>query len=33
MGDFSAFIGYRTGRNETTGHNVNFTVYRAEDNA
>jgi hypothetical protein len=32
MGEFSAFIGYRAGRNETTGHNVNFTVYR-EGNA
>jgi hypothetical protein len=32
IGEFSAFIGYSTGRNETTGHNVNFTVYR-EDNA
>jgi hypothetical protein len=24
--EFSAFIGYPTGRNETTGHNVRFTV-------
>ena len=24
--EFSAFIGYTTGRNETTGHNVQFTV-------
>ena len=29
LGEFSAFIGYRTGRNETTGHNVNFTVINA----
>jgi hypothetical protein len=32
LGEFSAFIGYRTGRNETTGNTINFTVYR-EDNA
>ena len=24
--EFSAFIGYSTGRNETTGHNYRFTV-------
>jgi hypothetical protein len=30
LGEFSAFIGYSTGRDETTGHNVNFTVYREE---
>jgi hypothetical protein len=24
--EFAAFIGYSTGRNETTGHNVRFTV-------
>jgi hypothetical protein len=24
--EFSAFIGYPTGHNETTGHNVRFTV-------
>ena len=24
--EFSAFIGYPTGRNETTGHNIRFTV-------
>jgi len=24
--EFAAFIGYPTGRNETTGHNVRFTV-------
>jgi len=29
LAEFSAFIGYTTGRNETTGHNINFTVYRA----
>ena len=27
LAEFSAFIGYTTGRNETTGHNVSFTVY------
>lgn len=26
--EFSAFIGYRTGQSETTGHNINFTVCR-----
>ena len=26
--EFSAFIGYTTGRNETTGHNITFTVWR-----
>jgi len=30
MGELCGFIGYSTGRNETTGHNVNFTVYREE---
>jgi len=24
--EFAAFIGYPTGRNETTGHNIRFTV-------
>jgi hypothetical protein len=24
--EFAAFIGYASGRNETTGHNVRFTV-------
>ncbi len=24
--EFSAFIGYASGRNETTGHNIRFTV-------
>jgi hypothetical protein len=24
--EFAAFIGYSTGRNETTGHNIRFTV-------
>ena len=24
--EFAAFIGYSSGRNETTGHNVRFTV-------
>ena len=28
LGEFSAFIGRSTGRNETTGHNINFTVSR-----
>jgi len=28
LAEFSAFIGYKTGRNETTGHNINFTVYK-----
>lgn len=27
LAEYSAFIGYTTGRNETTGHNINFTVY------
>ena len=26
IGEYSAFIGYSTGSNETTGANVNFTV-------
>lgn len=30
LAEFSAFIGYTTGKNETTGHNINFTVHRAE---
>jgi hypothetical protein len=29
LGEFSAFIGYSTGRNETTGGNAYFTVYSA----
>jgi hypothetical protein len=29
LGEFSAFIGHSTGRNETTGGNVYFTVYSA----
>ena len=29
LAEFSAFIGYTTGQNETTGNNINFTVYRA----
>lgn len=29
VAEYSAFIGYSTGRNETTGNNVNFTVHRA----
>tara|TARA_R110002126_G_scaffold5288_1_gene28067 strand:- start:322 stop:567 length:246 start_codon:yes stop_codon:yes gene_type:complete len=28
LGEFSAFIGHTTGRNETTGKNINFTVWR-----
>jgi hypothetical protein len=28
MGEFSAFIGYSTGANETAGINVNFSVFR-----
>ena len=27
LAEWSAFIGYSTGRNETTGHNFRFTVY------
>lgn len=27
LGEFSAFIGYNTSIRETTGHNINFTVY------
>ncbi len=26
LAEFSAFIGYTTGHNETTGNNINFTV-------
>lgn len=26
LAEFSAFIGYTTGRNETTGNNIHFTV-------
>jgi hypothetical protein len=26
--EFTAFIGVRTGRHETTGHNYSFTVHR-----
>lgn len=29
LAEYSAFIGYSTGQNETTGHNVHFTVHRA----
>lgn len=29
LAQFSAFIGYTTGQNETTGNNVNFTVQTA----
>jgi hypothetical protein len=29
-GEFSAFVGYRTGRNETTGRNVHLTVFVAD---
>ena len=29
LGEFNAFIGYRTGLGETTGKNVRFTVYIA----
>lgn len=29
LAEFSAFVGYSTGKSETTGHNVNFTVFRA----
>ncbi len=29
VAEFQAFVGYSTGRNETTGHNINFTVVRA----
>ena len=29
LAEFSAFIGYSTGRNETSGDNFNFTVRRA----
>jgi hypothetical protein len=29
LAEYSAFIGYGTGRNETAGHNINFTVHRA----
>lgn len=29
--EFAAFIGYSTGRNETTGHNYRFTVINGGD--
>lgn len=29
--EFAAFIGYSSGRNETTGHNVRFTVVHGGD--
>lgn len=29
LAEFSAFVGYRTGLGETTGRNINFTVFRA----
>ena len=29
LAEYFAFIGYSTGCDETTGHNVNFTVFRA----
>lgn len=29
LAEYSAFIGYTTGQNETSGNNINFTVYRA----
>ena len=29
--EFAAFIGYPTGRNETTGHNYRFTVVNGGD--
>ena len=29
LAEFSAFIGYATGRNETSGNNITFTVRRA----
>lgn len=28
MGEWSAFIGYRTGQRETTGHSVMFSVWK-----
>lgn len=31
LAEFSAFIGYTTGRNETTGKNINFTVSAVEE--
>lgn len=33
VGEYNAFIGYRTGRNETTGRNVRFTVYAPKGGA
>jgi hypothetical protein len=29
LAEYSAFIGYTTGLNETSGHSINFTVYTA----
>ncbi len=28
LAEYSAFVGYSTGRNETSGHNFNFTVHK-----
>lgn len=28
MGEFSAFVGYKSGPQETTGRDINFTVWR-----
>ena len=29
LAEYSAFIGYTSGQNETSGNNINFTVYCA----
>jgi hypothetical protein len=29
VGEYDAFVGYRTGPHETTGHNARFTVIRS----
>lgn len=31
IGEFNAFIGYRTGLNQTTGRNVRFTLTRRKE--
>jgi hypothetical protein len=30
LAEYSAFIGRKTGPNETTGHNIHFTVYQLQ---
>lgn len=28
LGEYNSFVGYRSGLNETTGHNIHLTVFR-----